>query len=274
MEADKIPEWDLSVIFSGFDDPAWSEMFNRFGNNIKKLDDSLKPDPASDTAGFPAALTEIVKLYNETGSIYEELFSYAYCRYSTNTSDSAAMAEINRIEETAVGFTTFQVRFRNYLAAAEELLLSAIEQNSYLKTVSGSFSVNSSNSAVCRCRPRWRNSPPTWPDRAPAHGNACRKHCRHPPLAIWDESTGETKTSVELRAMAFDPDEAIRKKAFEKELALWKSIETPMALCAERCEGSGATLSIPAAVTPSTPTAIDNAGAHTTRKPLIQCSAL
>ena len=50
--------------------------------------------------------------------------------------------------------------------------------------------------------------------------------------------TGETKTSVELRALAENDNENIRRKAWEKEIALWKSIEVPMAFSLNGVKGA------------------------------------
>jgi len=53
----------------------------------------------------------------------------------------------------------------------------------------------------------------------------------------WDEKTGERKTIVELRALAYDADRAIREKAYKAELAAWKRVELPMAYALNGVKG-------------------------------------
>ena len=241
MDNSLIPVWDLSGIFSGFNDPGYSELFKLFGNNIKKLDSMTDIAAASDDAVFEKDLTEIIKLYNETGAAYEELFSFAYCRYSTDTSDAAALSEINRIEAVAVGYSTFKVRFRNYLAAAAGRLPAVLENSGYL----GQFRFFFDEQLMLRSRQMSPEMEELASDLALSGSGSwerLQETLSSATLSIWDESTGETKTSVELRALAFDPDEAVRKKAWQKEIDLWKSIEVPMAFALNGVKGASNTV--------------------------------
>ena len=56
--------------------------------------------------------------------------------------------------------------------------------------------------------------------------------------SVWNKQTGETKTTVELRALAEDGNEEIRRRAWEKEIELWKSIEVPMAFALNGVKGA------------------------------------
>ncbi|MFW5995482.1 MAG: M3 family oligoendopeptidase [Spirochaetia bacterium] len=54
---------------------------------------------------------------------------------------------------------------------------------------------------------------------------------------LWDEQTGETKTVVELRSLAHDPDRSIRRHAWKRELDAWKQMETPLAFAINGVKG-------------------------------------
>ena len=55
--------------------------------------------------------------------------------------------------------------------------------------------------------------------------------------ALWDERTGERKTLVELRSLAYASDRPLREKAYNLELAAWKSVEIPMAAALNGVKG-------------------------------------
>ena len=60
--------------------------------------------------------------------------------------------------------------------------------------------------------------------------------------AVWNEETGERKTVIELRALAYDGSRDIRKRAYEKELEIWKQYEIPLAFSINGVKGSTITL--------------------------------
>lgn len=57
------------------------------------------------------------------------------------------------------------------------------------------------------------------------------------------ELDGKTLPLPAVRGMAYDPDPAVRKAAYEAELASYKKVETPMAYCLSCIKGEAQTLS-------------------------------
>lgn len=237
MKTKKIPTWDLSGIFTDFKSEKYTEMFEDFGEKIKKIESMLDKTPSKDLDSLEKDLTAIIKLYNITGSIYEELYSYAYCRYSTDTSDPAALSEINRIEAAAVGFNTVAVRLRIYLSDAGEILSEVIDRNSYLKQFQFFFD----EQLMLKERQMSPEMEDLASDLARCGSGAwtrLQETLSSSVQTIWDIKSGETKTAVQLRAFAESPDESIRRKAWEKEIELWKSIEVPMAFALNGVKGA------------------------------------
>ncbi len=231
MDLNNIPLWDLTEIFTDFEDPAYIEMYRRFSGNISALNSMIYGKSLNEKK-----LSELIVIYNDTSSFYEELLSYAYCMYTTDTSNQKALAEINRIEEIAVGFSTFQVKLRNYLAATTDLQ-SIINSSSYLSQFRFFFE----EQLMLQKKQMPAEMEELASDLARSGSSSWeRLHqtLSSSTLVTWDESTGEQKTAIELRAMADNPDEKIRKKAWEKELELWKSIEVPLAFALNGVKGA------------------------------------
>ncbi|HAK45816.1 MAG TPA: peptidase M3 [Spirochaeta sp.] len=236
MNTNTIPTWNLSSIFTDFNSDEYIEMFKCFGSNIKKIESMVEKGPSNDKKILETELSAIMKLYNETGSIHEELFSYAYCSYSVDTSDPAALTEVNRIEETAVGFSTAAVRLRNYLADAPNLN-EVIENSSYLKQFSFFFEEQLMLKDK-QMSPEMEDLASDLARSGSGSWERLQQTLSSSVQIVWDEETGETKTAVELRAFADNEDEEIRRKAFEKELELWKRIEVPMAFALNGVKGA------------------------------------
>jgi pepF/M3 family oligoendopeptidase len=60
--------------------------------------------------------------------------------------------------------------------------------------------------------------------------------------ALWNAETGERKTAVELRNLAYDPDRTIREKAYNLELSVWRGAEIPLAAALNGVKGTTAIL--------------------------------
>ena len=103
MDLSSVPVWNLSNIFEDFNSVKYRETLAGFGESIEKLNSLLSEGPSTDKAILEKDLTSIIKIYNKAGAAYEELLSYTYCIYSTDTSNPDAMTELNRVEETAGG---------------------------------------------------------------------------------------------------------------------------------------------------------------------------
>ncbi|MDC7125576.1 MAG: M3 family oligoendopeptidase [Spirochaetales bacterium] len=234
MNNEILPDWNLEGIFAGFNSSKYKKMFSDFTENISKLEELIQQNFTTNT------LIKIIKLLNQSAAMCEELFSYAYCKYSTNTSDPQSIQEINRIEEASVGFNTFLVKFRIFLSENEEQLSKTALRNEELSKYSFFFKE--------QIFLKDRQMPPELEelaaDLALSGSSAWEK--LHQTLSSstvinWDED-GTQKTSVELRTMAFDADSEIRKKAWEKEIELWKSIEVPLAFSLNGIKGASNTV--------------------------------
>jgi len=58
----------------------------------------------------------------------------------------------------------------------------------------------------------------------------------------WDEKSGDSRSVIQLRGMAYDADRAVRKKAYELELGAWKQAEIPLSYALNGVKGFSAIL--------------------------------
>ncbi len=239
-EGDALPLWSLEPIFPGFDSVKYLDAKARLGSSVSALLAAIGDREAR--SGRPSEwLSGCLELYNRSADLYEELSSYAYARYSTDTREIAAQREINQLEELGLPFKNAVVLFRNALAKIEPQLAELLK----------------GSPALAECRffleeqlilQRRQLSPPEEAlaaDLSRAGGDAwTRLHeAVSSTLSVeWEEGGDERKTVTQLRTLAFARERSVRERAFRAELAAWKSMELPLAFALNGVKGSSVIL--------------------------------
>ena len=232
---DALPLWNLDPIFPGFDSPKYLEAKAALRAGVSALLTAIG-DAQARLARPAAWLAGCIEQYNRSADLFEELSSYAYARFSTDTREVAAQREINRLEEEGLPFKNAIVLFRNALAELSprlpELLQGAPALAEYRFFVEEQLSLQ-----------RHQMSPAEealGADLSRAGGDAwTRLHeAVSSTLTVeWDTPSGERKTVTQLRALAFDSDRSVRERAFRAEIAAWKTMEVPLAFALNGVKG-------------------------------------
>ncbi|HUZ17037.1 MAG TPA: M3 family oligoendopeptidase [Spirochaetia bacterium] len=236
------PRWSLQEIYPGFDSREYLAAVEALGPLLDDLRTTLSsriPTPAVPW------LKRLLALYNEVSDRYEELFAFAYTQFSVNTRDERAQKEMNRLERAGLPLKSAKVQLRSALLAAEReapgALLQAAESDPELSEFRF-FLAEQLALAEKQMTPAEENLAA---DLSRSGGDAWgRLHeaVSSSLQAVWDEESGEKKTAVELRMLAFDPERSIRARAFERELEAWRSVETPLAFALNGVKGFSVTL--------------------------------
>lgn len=109
--------WQLESVYPGLDSPQYKGDIQELRELIERAGTVFAEEPDSRTRAVEW-LTRCLDLQARIATLDETLESYLYCRYSTDTRDSAVMAELNAVEAMVVPAKTAQVVFRNSLARA------------------------------------------------------------------------------------------------------------------------------------------------------------
>lgn len=240
----RIPRWDLTPIYPGFDAAEYLRDRKKLVREITKFGKIANDSKAAgaDTTGW---LASCIKLYNRCYDLLENLGSFAYTQYSVNTQDRKALTELNGIESDALPLHRTVVEFRNSLASIRSKLPSAIKKNPRLAEYEFFLSEELALQA--------RQMEPALEDLAAdlnrAGGDAwsrLQESISSQLFMPWDDGKGKEKgkTVVELRSLAYDPDRSVREKAFRLELDAWKSMETPLAYSLNGVKGVSDTLNV------------------------------
>jgi len=237
-----IPRWDLSPIYPSLSSPEYEAAKARLAELSAEFFARLEGVAAAGDLG--SWLSEALRLEDESLSLYETLFSYAYVSYSVATGDQAAMAQLNAIEELGLGLKRASVLFRNALSSRMGEVEALLEgEKADLRFAPFAFHVREELLWQAKQMPAALEDLAS--DLQRSGGDAwgrLQEMVTSSASAVWDEASGARKTLVELRGLAYDADRSIREKAYRLELEVCKSVEIPVAAALNGVKGCSVSL--------------------------------
>lgn len=227
------PRWDLSAAFASFQDGEYGVAKERLAIEVAKLS-NLAGDTSARKADPAKWLKRMVKRLNEVGELHETLGAYAYCRFSTATDDAEAVRELNAIEAIEPTLHRAMVTFRRQLAKMKPGLDKVVatgkfgrEYGFYLgeQRLLAKHQMSAAEEELAADLAR--------------SGAEAWSRLQESVSSTLDQRFGRAqKTVVQLRSLAFDPDREVRRRAYEAELAAWRSMEGPLAAALNGVKGT------------------------------------
>ena len=239
------PRWNLETVFPGFDSAKYRDTKDSLSSIATELDAKLsrleETPPFQAPAEFLPPLRELLGLMNREKAVSETLVSYCYAVYSADTTDTRAMNELNAVEEALVPFSPLYTRFRSVLAANESAVRSLLANETELEPYRSMLE----DQLFWASRQMTPGEESLAADLARSGASAwghLQEQLTSTADCLWDESTGERKTLVELRALAHSPDRSVREKAYRKEMDVCERISVPVAAALNGVKGTNITL--------------------------------
>jgi len=231
------PRWSLGPIYASFDAPELARDRELLSQLCAELLSELEtPFPKDASAALPR-LRRALSLLEEAGDLSENEAAYAYAVYSTDTRDARALAALNAAEERALPLEKASVLFRSRLAeiaglvpalsASGELAPYAFFLDEQLRLSKKQMSADMEDLAADLSR----SGADAW--------SRLHEALTSTASAPWPRGgSGERKSLVALRALAFDPDRAVRADAFAAETEALRSVEIPLAAALNGIKGA------------------------------------
>ncbi len=246
------PRWRLESVYPGFDSAEYraakAELAGLSGRELAHVASAPRPPsgapgeaaPAGDAAYLASVrewLVAMIDLLDRSDSLFETLVSYCYARYSSDTTAKEAMGELNSVEELGVPFSKIRSLYLNALASNDDAVRAlaaadpalepyryALEDDLFWQTRQMSAAEEDLAADLAR-------------SGASAWGRL-QEQMTSTADCLWDETTGERKTLVELRSLAHSLDRAVRAKAFRLELETCRNICIPVAAALNGVKGT------------------------------------
>ncbi len=216
----RLPRWDLTPIFSGFDG-------DDFAQAIQQIDRLTTNFLAGGKKSFTTAqeveqrVADITEIFRQ----YSSLSCFVHLSLSTNTSNQEALLGLHKVSQYQPAVTKCEVLLSQELAEIPNLE-EFIVGNHYLEQIQ--FNLKEIAESV-----RYQmslESEDLASDLAQSGADAwgrLQEVLTSQESIAWSDS--EEKTIVELRSLATDADGSVRQRAYQKELELSKRHSRSMA---------------------------------------------
>lgn len=214
-------QWDLSILYSGFDDPRMAADMTAFDEAIGEV--VAFAGSLSDYSG-EELLLRYIELETKVSSLAEKLFIFANLRYSADTRDSEA-ASVMGVLMGKLSATAAPSAAVNKAIAKIPNIEEIIEQNEILKEHSYRILsiVKDSKHLLTDAEESLFaemniSGASAWSDLQSSLTSSLKVEYR-----------GEEITLSSARNLAYDPDPEVRRDAYEAELAAYPKVETAVA---------------------------------------------
>ena len=248
--ASSLPHWDLTNVYPGLDSEEYSQAVQYVQAQLDALDaylDRNRIDPQLESTLDGPSFAEVVSGYldrmNVLQRIYRTLQAYAHAFVATDSYNNLAKRRYSELE--ALGVRAYQqgVCFQGWLGRAADGLPEAFamggpaqehafflqelaEQSQYLmsqdeEALAAKLSLSGANA--------WQK----------LQGTVCSQ------LVVPFEQSGQV-IRMPMTALQnlrrYDPDEEVRRRAFEAEMVAWESVREPLAASMNGVKGAVLTL--------------------------------
>ena len=213
--------WNLDPIYHGFDDPAFAEDLQNLRQLAKQYND------------FAAKLTEMDSLEGlKQGLVWQEqltaqamkLFDYAQLRQSVNTRDSQAGSYIGQTMQILSTTAGAEAAWKAW-AAAQPGLMELVREEESLREYTFLFE----NLLKGSTHLLGEKGEEIAAKLAMSGGNAWAELHGYLTSTVPVQYGGETINLPAVRNLAYDEDPAVRKAAYEAEIACYDRIKDPVA---------------------------------------------
>jgi pepF/M3 family oligoendopeptidase len=248
-----LPHWSLDGIYPGLESPEFEAAISTLKDKIGALESFMQAESISRKGPIPTELTTIaerVEVYldraNEIAFLYSTLRAYVSGIVSTDSFNNLAKRRLSELQLLGVPVETQEVRFRGWMG-------EAIRQAGNLETVLQAGEKLAEHAFYLREtfeQSRYLMSEPE---------EALTSELMLSGGAAW-EKLQETVTSQVLvpfernnvieelpisalqNIVRYDPDERVRRAAFEAEIKAWEGVREPLAASLNGVKGTVNTL--------------------------------
>ncbi|MBE6925713.1 MAG: M3 family oligoendopeptidase [Ruminococcaceae bacterium] len=214
-------KWNLDVIYKGFDDPAWLQDFENLQNMLQDYCAFAEQVASADPK---LALPENIKRQEEIQSLIMKMGTYAELRQSANTRDPEAGSQMGRLMAAYSTVAAPIAKVEKWISEIPELT-ELVANDPALKPYEFMLS-----NTVRDCKYLLSGRGEEIMARLKLSGGSAWSEMQsYLTSTVPVTYRGETTNLSTIRNLAYDPDPAVRKEAYEAEIAAYGRIADPIA---------------------------------------------
>ncbi len=255
--AEKLPHWDLSNVYPGLDSPQFQQAvddLNRQADALEAYLDQHRITRATNGAAahlaplgaeaFTTLVNGVIERTNALLILGGTLNAYVRSFVSTDSFNTGARRWLSQLEQIMVRIRRGQVRFQGWLGQYAALLPEALAQPGPAAEHAFFLHELAEQSRHLMSEPEESLAAELSLSGASAWSKLQGTVTSQ--LTVPFEHNGHTQTlpvTALQNIMWHDPDPAVRRRAYEAELAAWQSAREPLAAALNGVKGAVVTLS-------------------------------
>ncbi|MGQ0604387.1 MAG: M3 family oligoendopeptidase [Anaerolineales bacterium] len=247
MTTEQLPHWDLSNIYPGFESEAFQNALAELKSQIAALtkyadDHHIGSATSLNGANLGDTIGGFLDCMNTTLNLYATLRVYVYSFVSTDSFNATAKRLLSEIQILNVPIEQVNVRFQKWLGARAETLPAMLAQNESARVHAFFLKETMEQSRYLMSEAEEALASELDLSGATAWGKLQGTICSQ--LTVGFERNGKVEKlpMPALINLGTDPDESVRRRAYEAEHATWESVKEPLAACLNGVKGAAATL--------------------------------
>lgn len=241
------PRWDLSNVFPGLDSPEFNNAVTKLSDQIAELesffgDKVSKANLNTDADDLANVASEILQRFNETNDLAETVEVYIYSFISTDSFDQLAKKLLSQYEQVGLRLSMLGVQAQQWIGSIAPVLPQLLKADKivrdhafFLKETAEQSRYLMSEAEEALAAELSLNGTSLWNK---LQGTVTSQ------LTVNFELDGEVQklSSPALINLHSHPDEDVRRRAYEAEIAAWESIIEPLAASLNGIKGAVNTL--------------------------------
>lgn len=236
MEPSVSPRWNLECVYPSLDSPEFVEARRAMEQDLDRLCnrfDALQVDPgkARSADRLEAVLCEVNAFLESSRTVT----AFVSLHVAADSRNARAQSELSELSRTQSKLTKLMVRLTgwlkdadvDHLSDASEFLREYRHFLSRLRMLADRLMTHAEEELYAELQP---SGAIAW---GKLHGNLTSTLQAEVELA----SSSRRLSMSQVRNLAFSPDRAVRRAAYEAELRAWRSVETPLAASLNSIKG-------------------------------------
>lgn len=232
MTSSSIPRWDLNSIFSSIESPEYKTAVSDYETGMEKLENLLK---TASRFNFCFWLKGFLDAQEKVLVLAQSLGAYAYIIYSVDTTSTAFLNNISKIDELSLRLKKIDLDFKSILVKNGDKLDDFFQR--FPEYAEHRFLLEEE---IAEAKHKMSSKEENLAGALQRTGGDAWDRLHEQIISNLKDAEG--KTFNELRNEAYSSDPKLRKDSYEKELSLLKQNEIAFAACLNNLKGETLTL--------------------------------
>ncbi|MGC9333452.1 MAG: M3 family oligoendopeptidase [Anaerolineae bacterium] len=254
MTKNALPHWDLSNVYPGLESEEFVEDVGQLKAQLEALDEYLSTHQIAQGGSYPqeaAALGEVIAGYldrmNDILRLSSTMRTYVHTFVATDSYNQKARRLLSQLEPLLVRTQHQEVRFRGWIgtvAQDEGLFQAALRQEGpvaehcfYLRETAERSRYMMSEAEEALAAELSLSGSRAWGKLQGTVTSQIKV-----PFDVGGDGQIEHLPITVVQNMRHDPDEAVRRRAYEVELSAWEQVREPLAASLNGIKGAVNTL--------------------------------